>query len=373
MPPGEDDARSPRRPRRGGDGRHRGQSIVEFTLLLPVFLLLLLIAADFGRVFFTAVQLNNAVREAANYGATRPTDTAGMLARANAERNTQAQAGQQNVLTAGDLQTTCADSLGQPLPCDQAPGGVGSGNTLTVTITAPFSFLAPLVNGFFGNNFDISSSATVAVLGTPADPNATPPPGCSPPSVATFAVFVNDLTVTLDPSGSLPESGICAISGYNYDLGDGETAVGGTVPTDYTYSTPGTYTITLEVTNQGGALSTTRTVTVPPSASPSASASASPSASASASASPSASVCTPPIAAFTYTSIGPRDYRFTDTSTTPAGCPIQSWLWNFGDGDPQSNAQNPTHKYKNNVGTVTVTLTVTNAAGSNSTTRTLTP
>ena len=44
--------------------RTRGQSVVEFALVVPVLLLLLLIAIDFGRVFLGWVALNNAAGSA---------------------------------------------------------------------------------------------------------------------------------------------------------------------------------------------------------------------------------------------------------------------------------------------------------------------
>ena len=52
--------------------RSRGQSLVEFALVLPMILLLMLIAIDFGRVFLGWVGLNNAARVAANYAAMHP-------------------------------------------------------------------------------------------------------------------------------------------------------------------------------------------------------------------------------------------------------------------------------------------------------------
>ncbi len=69
----------------------RGQSLVEFALVLPIFLVLLLMAVDFGRLFFTYIQVSNAAREAAAYGATQPTDSVGMQSRAVQEKNAQSQ------------------------------------------------------------------------------------------------------------------------------------------------------------------------------------------------------------------------------------------------------------------------------------------
>jgi PKD repeat protein len=59
-----------------------------------------------------------------------------------------------------------------------------------------------------------------------------------------------------------------------------------------------------------------------------------------------------------------RKVTFTDQSTYAVGCPIQTWLWEFGDGSPNSNAINPVHTFPNNNGTYVVRLTVTNSAGS---------
>jgi hypothetical protein len=55
-------------------GRHRfarraaGQAAVELALLLPVVLILLLAAADFGRLFYMTIGLNSAARAGAQYG-----------------------------------------------------------------------------------------------------------------------------------------------------------------------------------------------------------------------------------------------------------------------------------------------------------------
>jgi Flp pilus assembly protein TadG len=52
-----------------------GSVLVEVAIMLPFLILLVLGAVDFSRVFFAAIELNNAVRAGAEYGA-RTTATA---------------------------------------------------------------------------------------------------------------------------------------------------------------------------------------------------------------------------------------------------------------------------------------------------------
>ncbi len=50
-------------------GDKRGQSLVEFGLLLPILVLLVLGAIDFGRVYFAYVSVTNGARNGADYAA----------------------------------------------------------------------------------------------------------------------------------------------------------------------------------------------------------------------------------------------------------------------------------------------------------------
>ena len=360
--------RAPHRTRSGS--RRRGQSVVEFALILPVLLFTLLFAIDFGRLFFTYIQLTNAAREAVSYGATQPMDEAGMAAHATQEKNAQGQTGEGT----WTLTSACATPGGAAIACASAAGGTGSGNTLTVTLSQPFSFMTPFVNLFFGGPLDIDTSATSAVLVTAPGSGGGGPGSCAAPTVATFVATSVDLTVTVDPTGSEPTIGICAISGYNWDFGDGEVAAGSTVPATHDYSLPGTYTITLEVTNQGGSATHTETVTVPfvgPTPTPTATPGPTPTPTPgptptpTATPTPTPTPCATPSADFTWTTGNPRrNVTFDSTdSTTPVGCPITNWLWDFGHDDEISNAPNPTHEFPSNNGTYTVTLKLTNSAG----------
>ena len=347
--------------------------MVEFAIILPVFLLFLLMAIDFGRLFFTYVQVSNAAREAANYGAVQPTDTSGMRARAVQEKNSQTQ-GEGALEPIG---TVCKNPAGTVITCASAAGGTGAGNILTVTVTQRFSFLTPLVTGFFGGPLPVSADASTAVLGSAVGGGGTGGPGtCNAPTNATFTVFASEMDIIVDPAGSMPDTGVCTISGYNWDFGDGQTDVGSSIPTSHTYASPGTYVVTLEVTNQGGALTAIRTVTVPfvaptpsptPSPTPGPTATPSPTPTTAPTPTPSPTPCAAPTANFTWTTGSPRrNVTFTDTSTAPAACPITTWLWEFRDTTPSTftNAQNPFHAFPSNNGNYVVRLTVTSSAGS---------
>ncbi|WP_231593418.1 PGF-pre-PGF domain-containing protein [Methanosarcina siciliae] len=121
------------------------------------------------------------------------------------------------------------------------------------------------------------------------------------------------------------------------DFGDGSPA-SNTANIVHTYTTPGTYTVNLTVTNDVFSDSMLQTIKVVEPATPVANFT---------------SNCT--------TGNQPLSVAFTDTSTGVR----TSWEWDFGDGNT-STGQNPVHEYSS-VGNYSVRLTVTNDEGSNST------
>ena len=52
--------------------RSRGQSLVEFALVLPIIMLLTLAALDFGRIYLGYINIQNMARIAANFAADNP-------------------------------------------------------------------------------------------------------------------------------------------------------------------------------------------------------------------------------------------------------------------------------------------------------------
>lgn len=71
--------------------KSRGQSLVEFAIVTPVLILMLAIAADFGRAFTAYITIGSAAREGASYGmqsTVNSTDTGGISAAALADAST---------------------------------------------------------------------------------------------------------------------------------------------------------------------------------------------------------------------------------------------------------------------------------------------
>ncbi|HEY8718930.1 TadE family protein, partial [Pengzhenrongella sp.] len=107
---------------RGRQSRSAGQALVEFALVIPVMLLMLAIAIDFGRLFFSYIEITNAAREGASFGAHAPSNLVQIQATAAQETSTQSQGGEHAI----SVSTTCKDSGGATLAsCTLAEGGAG--------------------------------------------------------------------------------------------------------------------------------------------------------------------------------------------------------------------------------------------------------
>jgi PKD repeat protein len=138
-------------------------------------------------------------------------------------------------------------------------------------------------------------------------------------------------TVTFEDWSFDPTGGGLAIESWNF--GDGSPDSTGSVAT-HRYAAAGTYTVTLNVTDERGRVATTSRTVVVKAVAPKASFSYSPS---------------PLFEGETAT--------FQDKSTSTLGT-IVAWLWTFGDGTTSSTQRNPTHAYAAQ-GTYTVRLTIT--------------
>ena len=364
------------RPDRARHERSLGQGLVEFALVLPVFLLLLLFAVDFGRLFFTYIQLDNAARETAAYAAVNPTTgDADLTTFALQEANVQGQRGESPI----SATSACVDSSGGSIACSTAAGGDGPGNRITVNTSETFTFLTPLIGNFWPGGLHIASSASAAVFVYAASAPGDPSGACTTLPTASFTWQGPDPNqpnrISVDATASSPASGPCAIIGYNWDFGGPSTDSGADYLAAgmtylYSYASGGTYVVTLTVQNAAGpSAPTTRTVTV------------------------GAHVCQQPTASFTVSPAAIYDNQdrisnwqaangggnqatpFTFDGSASAfmadsACHPE-WSWDLGDGTtPAPATPSVSHAYANAYAgtTVTVRLTVTNDAGNSSAT-----
>ncbi len=116
----------------------RGQALVEYALLLPIFLLLAMGILDLGRVVYFYSAINNAAREGARYGIVNPSDWVGIEARARHQ-------------TA--MLDQSALSVFTSLP---------DADTLQVAVQYKFSAVTPVAGLVLGSNsFTLDSRATM--------------------------------------------------------------------------------------------------------------------------------------------------------------------------------------------------------------------
>jgi Flp pilus assembly protein TadG len=239
----------------------RGQAVVEFALIIPVFMLLLLLAVDFGRLFFTYIQLNNLAREGAALAALDPTiENTALTTAALRESNVQAQSGEGNDVTAT---AACFDNLGAPLtPCTKGLGGIGAGNRVTVSVGETFNFFTPLIGNFWPGGLHIGTSASAPVVDY-APGGGIPPTTCTiKPPTPTFTWSSTDKladqpSIHVDATASSSLASPCQNVGYNWDFGGQSSDASGDylregLTQDYQYNTGGTYQVTLVVSNAAG-------------------------------------------------------------------------------------------------------------------------
>jgi Flp pilus assembly protein TadG len=161
----------------------RGQGIVEFAIIAPLLILIVLGTIDFGRVLFSWIEVQNASREATAYAISNPTDTAGIAVHARQETSVQKQTGEGALV----ITTTCNRSDTKAVvPCN-ALVVTGLGSTVTVSVSEPFTFFTPIISQLF-SGFSLGGSSTGfynSPVGTAPTPTPTPSPVPTPTPTAT--------------------------------------------------------------------------------------------------------------------------------------------------------------------------------------------
>jgi|GEM_PF-1273713 len=158
-----------------------------------------------------------------------------------------------------------------------------------------------------------------------------------PPVTASFTTNVSSGYAPLSVLFTDTSSGSEPVTSWEWNFGDG--TVNSTVKNPiHTYSSVGTYPVTLTAINScGNHVSVTATITV--------------------------TDCPPVTASFTTnvsSGFAPLSVKFTDSSSSSD--PITTWNWSFGDGSLNSTLQHPVHTYTTG-STYPVILTVSNSCG----------
>jgi hypothetical protein len=170
----------------------RGQGLVEFALVLPILLVLMLGILDFGRLFFIFSEVSSAVREAIRFSAVNPYDCQLIQQRAG------------STLTLTDVNTldlTIAFDDGEavkwtyPPDCSEEPpeGLVVTGDRITIRASTQVNLITagiigPIVQQTFGplRVEYVSSRTIVPEDGIETGPTSTPRPTRTPPPGASF-------------------------------------------------------------------------------------------------------------------------------------------------------------------------------------------
>jgi len=265
------------RPRLRRSGRTRGQSLVEFALILPVFILFFGAVLDLGRIAAARLTIANASREGAFQAAQTPASySANQACPLGATTNLVVcrvlLEAKNSVITIqpSDISLVCTPD------CSRALGHRVS-VTVQGSLTLLMPFMAPLLGGqtvSFASTATTqlealptgvtaatptpspSASSTASPSPTPT-PAPTPAPTCGPPSAGfTYTTTPPSMRapVRLNVTDTSTSPG-CAISSWLWNWGDGSTSSAQNPP-QKTYVAPGTYTVTLQVSNASGSSTT---------------------------------------------------------------------------------------------------------------------
>ena len=254
------------RGRRDGDGQ-RGQSLVEFALILPVLLLLALIAIDFGRIYLGWINLQNMARIGANYAANN--------ADAIAAGDSDALAAYAAQIAADAQATNCPLAPGQPAvpsfeDTDGVDGSHSIGDRAAVTLTCRFHVVTPLISLIVGSDINVSATAAfpvkVAMVETSSGGGGGGGGGCLVPSPAIRATPSTSGPAPLTVS-FMDASGGGTGTDWAWDFGDGQASTLRD-PGAHSYPDAGTYVVTLRVRNACGEATTSPGTTITVAATP---------------------------------------------------------------------------------------------------------
>ena len=138
----------------------RGTALVEFALCLPLLTILVLGTIDGARLYATWTKTKQAAQQGANFAQYYPLRQAPSGSSCANPDNIQARARNEG----SDLTVTVSPAV-IPACQDLSAGSViQSGQTVTVTVSAPFAFVTPFAQTLWGSPV-VKSSARITVQG----------------------------------------------------------------------------------------------------------------------------------------------------------------------------------------------------------------
>jgi uncharacterized repeat protein (TIGR01451 family) len=214
----------------------RGQGFVEFALILPVLLLLMLGIIEFGYVFAAYSGLFNAAREGVRYGVTNPKDVSGIVANA-----------QEKIFLAdpATVDIVVRYDSGPDTPQFTDPAQVQIGNRVLVSVTCDLHTITPVIQPIVSTlPIHTQAARTIASLGEGTwNPESGGGGGGGGEGEGTAAIALSvaaepqevysgdavQFTYVVTNTGDLNLSDVTIVDDFGNTIYIGDLAVGGTV------------------------------------------------------------------------------------------------------------------------------------------------
>ena len=222
--------------------RSRGQSLVEFALILPLLMVFLATILDLGRIYYANISLLNAAREGAfqasktpdSYDDNQPCNTTTNLIVCRVQLESK---GSMVEVAESDIDMSCSKS-GCPLEAN---------STVTVHVRGEFQLITPILGFIFGGQtLGLDTAATQQIEYFPTGGVSTLPP--TPVAAFTASDLEGEAPFAVSFDGTSSQG---VPTDFLWDFGDGMFAAGDAQVT-HVYTEPGSYIVTLRIINLAG-------------------------------------------------------------------------------------------------------------------------
>jgi hypothetical protein len=267
---------------------------VEFALIAPVLLVLLLVTVDFGRALYGWVVLQNSARVAANFAALNPdgwnpavpAPNPAVKARYAAQITQDLQAANCTSFGSGGGSGTAPDPTfidgpDQPDPAGPVDHNYDVGDLARVTLQCTFHPITPIVAAIVGNNFQLGASsefrirkgsvtglANATEIPEPATPTPVPTATATATPVCTASTL--SYTATNNVNGGHPHrmafsaTATPALTGtFTWTWTEGATTLSTGQSTNIDFPTSGSHTVAVTASNGSCVYTITQVVIAP--------------------------------------------------------------------------------------------------------------